>query len=105
MNTNLRPILVRALATSLAILCGIDVNADPSFTGLKVHDLYEQCSSEVTHAFCIGYVGGVGDNMLAAYSVLRAQKQHFNVGWCPIGSVTADQMVQAFKNWYDKNPK
>jgi Rap1a immunity proteins len=69
--------------------------------------LYEKCTSNLTAdlGYCAGYISGVAGSMQMAASALKLQEVHLNLGWCSATTVSAGQMIQAFKNWHDKNPK
>jgi hypothetical protein len=73
----------------------------------SIQALYRQCTSSepVSHAYCAGFIEGVAGSMIASDSVLQSKNLHLNMGWCADENPTVEQMIQAFKNWHDKNPQ
>lgn len=101
-------------------------SAVPSGTPIRenVQALLNSCNAPDTssdYAFCVGYVGGIGDIMRTSGIMLKSlyelkqldkntstAKVLTVVSICssvPETVITHDAMVQAFKNWANRHPK
>jgi len=79
---------------------------------LTVEDLLMQCKSDDIREkiSCISYVHGVSDMMGIGAAVRKSVPEAAAVlldpvSVCNVGPVTAEQTMQLFINWAEKNPK
>lgn len=95
---------------AILILCSPAKAAEPTFR--TIQDLLGDCKSDdvARKIGCIAYVSGVGDMMGVVKIARQAVPDEEQVSWnfvavCSTESITAGQMMQAFINWAEKNPK
>src|SRR5262249_11880193 len=102
--------LERIIAAALvaATLTPLSVSSVASNEALNVQALYQSCQApdgSARWALCWAYIVGVGNAMQFVGAIERnhPNKDYSAIGIC--GEASNAAMVQAFKNWAEKNPR
>ena len=76
---------------------------------VTVEAFYRECKRNGESDFCLMYVSGVMESMLAIESDILSHPESSKVqrkfAMCLVGEVSAAAALQAFLNWADKHPK
>jgi hypothetical protein len=111
--TNMTVTLGLALAVTAAPLLSLaDVSKDNASP--NVQKLLQECNAlqgsgepdamdYSNFSYCIGYVGGIGDAMLANGQIVHPLNPVVSI--CDEGLISRGAMVQAFRNWAQKHPE
>jgi Rap1a immunity proteins len=98
--------MVKHIWIVMVVLITFGTSASAEYA-LNVRHLYESCKapdSSAKWAFCIAYLTGVGNMMQMVGAAEQRAPDPYYSSLALCGEISNGELVQAFKNWAEKNP-